>query len=147
MAKSGESKHVIINWTPEMFYVVKSIKPRKNGLSRLKYVLSDLEGNLVRSDKGVVSEFYDSELQNAYEVKNEREMTLKDAFKINKIKYDVKHHLSGVYKKKNGDIVEGIEINVPTVKPKAKTKAVIEPIIYGLRRDRVPKRYHDVEGR
>jgi len=147
MTKSGESKYITIRWTPEMFYIVKAIKPRKNGLSRLKYVLSDLDGNLVRTEKGVVEEFYDSELQNAYEVENESEMTLKDAFKINKIKYDVKHHLSGVYKKKNGDIVEGIEINVPTVKPKAKTKAVIEPIIYGLRRDRVPKRYHDVEGR
>jgi len=83
LLKEGNSKQIVVTYTPEVFFINKVIK--KNGvLERNKYLIENNEGNIVTKANGKNKYFYASDLLpfNDGEPSN---ITMKQALKLNKV--------------------------------------------------------------
>lgn len=81
LVKEGNTKQIIVTYTPEIFIVSKVVKVRNNLLERNKYVLENADGKILKKN-GVTQMFYASELlrfkgEDASDVDISMEMALK----------------------------------------------------------------------
>jgi transposase InsO family protein len=84
--KQGNSKQIVVTWTPYTFEVTKVIRRRNGTLERNRYELSDANGVPIRNHKGKVKYFYASEL---YQILSQEEniapISMEDALKLNQV--------------------------------------------------------------
>ena len=63
MVKSGNTKHIVINFSPDLYKIIKVIKSRMKGLSRDAYIVSNLNDQiLVTGSKDTPKRFFASDL-------------------------------------------------------------------------------------
>ena len=90
LEKEGQSKQMVIRYTPLIFEITKKIIPKKGFLERERYYIRDIENGrplYVKSATGLLhlKQFYASDLLKVPTDKNETGLTLLDAFKLNKV--------------------------------------------------------------
>jgi hypothetical protein len=61
LVKDGNTKQIVVNYTPELFIVRKVIVPRNKILERKRYVLENADGKVLSKNK-TTQQFYASEL-------------------------------------------------------------------------------------
>ena len=82
--KSGDSKNIIVRYTPDIFVIDKVVYPRTGFLDRNRYILT-LEGK--RPSKGGSDVFfYASDLQKVSENTDTSNMSIERALKLDKVK-------------------------------------------------------------
>ena len=63
LIKQGNTKQLIINYTPDIFIIKKKIIPRQGTLERNRYILKNKNNNkVVKTPNGIIKQFYGSEL-------------------------------------------------------------------------------------
>ena len=86
--KSGDSKQIVVNWTPISFIVWQVIQPKETTLERKKYVLLNTKTkHLVMNPSGKsAKQFYASELIPIRPEEDIETITMETALKLNKVK-------------------------------------------------------------
>jgi hypothetical protein len=83
--KSGNSKQIVVEYSPLIFQIAKVIIPRNNTLSRKRYILENEHGRHIMSQKGNIKHFYSSDLLLVQNEEQEANITMEDALKLNQV--------------------------------------------------------------
>ena len=83
--KSGNSKQIVVEYSPLIFQIAKVIIPRNNTLSRKRYILENEHGRYIMSQKGNIKHFYSSDLLLVQNEEQEANITMEDALKLNQV--------------------------------------------------------------
>lgn len=92
LVKEGNTKQIVVTYTPELFIVNRVISPRNKLLERKRYLLENADGKIL-SKNGAVQQYYASELlrfdgKNADDINVDMNMALK-LNKVERNKNDV----------------------------------------------------------
>ena len=60
--KEGNTKNIVVWWSPTIFQIARVIRSTKLTLTRNRYILLDEYGNAVSTPKGTIKQFYLSDL-------------------------------------------------------------------------------------
>lgn len=88
LLKEGKSKQIVVNFTPDVFWIQKVIHTRKSLIERNKYILMNDQDEVLKKADGTVKYFYASDLQHYdydEEQQNTTEISMEEALKLNKV--------------------------------------------------------------
>jgi hypothetical protein len=97
LQKSGLSKQIVVEFSPQVFTIYKKIHPRNKQLSRARFVLmNDETGMLVMTSRLGLKHFYASDLLlvTRENVDEDAEISMDDALKLNgaqRTSYDLRY--------------------------------------------------------
>jgi hypothetical protein len=87
LLKEGNSKSIVVNYSPEFFIVSKVIHSRKSLLERNKYILENADGDYLKKSDGTIKYFYASDLllADVGDEGNTSNISMEEALKLNKV--------------------------------------------------------------
>lgn len=84
--KEGNSKQIVVEYTPLIFQIKKVIIPHNNLISRKRYVLQNENEREIVTVKGGIKHFYSSDLLLVKDQNQEEsDISMQDALKLNKV--------------------------------------------------------------
>ena len=101
LVKAGETKKIVVTWSPNIFQILKKITPRKSTLERSQYVIGNLEGTLMLVNKVSGTKprrFYSNSLKKVDTNEKEYPLSMQEAIQLSGVELNQNDVYSAPYK-------------------------------------------------